>query len=129
MAGTRAGRAQGALAAAEFRLDMDEAALSRLFSSDDGPVAKDLARRAVQVDRRAKQHCPVDTGRLRASIAWRMARDASGLYAQVGTNVHYGIFIEFGTSRAPAQPFLRPAIAALGKGVTGGMLMVNEGEI
>lgn len=27
----------------------------------------------------------------------------------VGTNVHYGAYVEFGTSRMQAQPFLRPA--------------------
>ena len=28
----------------------------------------------------------------------------------VGTNVYYSVFVEFGTSKMPAQPFFRPAV-------------------
>lgn len=28
----------------------------------------------------------------------------------VGTNVYYSVFVEFGTSRSPAQPYFRPAV-------------------
>ena len=53
----------------------------------------------------AKELCPVDTGRLRNSITH--VGDGGSEY--VGTNVEYGPYVELGTSRAPAQPFLRPA--------------------
>lgn len=85
-----------------------------LFNSPSGPVALELARRAVAVERLAKRLCPVDTGHLRASINWRLARDARGLLAIVGTNVTYAPFVEFGTRFAHAQPFLRPALEAAG---------------
>lgn len=94
------------------QLRFDPAALERLFLSDNGPVAKDLQRRALQVDRQAKQLCPVDTGRLRSSITNQLAADHQGLYADIGTNVEYAVFVELGTSRAAAQPFLRPALEA-----------------
>lgn len=87
-------------------------ALDRLLESAAGPVAKDLARRAVRVDAAAKRLCPVDTGRLRSSINWRLAADARGLLALVGTNVHYAPHVEFGTFRTRPQPFLRPALQA-----------------
>lgn len=91
---------------------IDGAALDRLLSSPAGPVAKDLARRAVRVDAAAKRLCPVDTGRLRSSIGWRLAADSLGLLALIGTNVHYAPHVEYGTFRMRAQPFLRPALQA-----------------
>lgn len=90
-------------------------AINRLVNSPDGPVARELARRAVQVDRRAKQLAPVDTGRLRSSISWRLGSDGKGLFALVGTDVHYAPYVELGTSRMAAQPFLRPALEAAKK--------------
>lgn len=94
------------------RLVFNGPALQQLLVSPAGPVAADLARRAIKVDRAAKQLCPVDTGRLRASITWQIERDARGLLAMIGTNVEYARFVELGTVRAPAQPYLRPALGA-----------------
>ena len=53
----------------------------------------------------AKEKCPVDTGRLRNSISH--ARDDNAAY--IGTNVEYAPYIELGTSRMKARPYLRPA--------------------
>lgn len=85
-------------------------AMAELFFSVEGPVAKELARKAIQVDRRAKRLCPVDTGRLRSSIGNQLGRDAIGLVAIVGTDVEYAPYVELGTSKMAAQPFLRPAL-------------------
>lgn len=60
---------------------------------------------ALRVDREAKKRCPVDTGNLRASISM----DVKGIEAEVGTNVEYAPYIEYGTSRQKAQPFMTPA--------------------
>lgn len=90
----------------------DQQALHTLLRSEQGDIAKDLARRAIQVDRAAKQLCPVDTGRLRSSITWELGQDIQGLLAVIGTNVTYAPFVELGTRKASAQPYLRPALAA-----------------
>jgi HK97 gp10 family phage protein len=94
----------------DFSLRWDEPALHRLLEGPDGPIAKDLSRRAMKVHRVATRLCPVDTGRLRASITWMVTKDAMGLVAIIGTNVEYAIFVEFGTIYMEAQPFLRPAL-------------------
>lgn len=92
-------------------VQVDQAALAELFSSPSGEIAKDLQRRALQVDRAAKRLCPVDTGRLRSSITNELGNDG-GLVAVIGTNVEYAPYVELGTRNAPAQPFLLPALEA-----------------
>ena len=56
----------------------------------------------------AKSIVPVRTGKLRASIY-------SAIYAyfqfEVGANAPYAVFVEFGTSKMRAQPFIRPSVA------------------
>lgn len=94
------------------RFVFDEKGLDDLFESPLGDVAKELKRRGIRVQATAKRLCPVDTGRLRASITESLQRDIGGLVEVIGTDVEYAPFVEFGTSRAPAQPFLRPALAA-----------------
>lgn len=70
----------------------------------------DLQRLGLRIQNEARRLCPVDTGRLRASIIAVDGRDAAGIFVKVGTNVSYAPFVEYGTSRSPAQPFLRPAV-------------------
>lgn len=56
-------------------------------------------------EKNAKAICPVDTGRLRNSISHTQDGDS----AYIGTNVEYAPYVELGTSRMKAQPYLRPA--------------------
>lgn len=62
---------------------------------------------AGKVAKRAKEIVPVRTGRLRDSI---VASKSGKGEAEVTASAPYSIFVEMGTSRAPAQPFLRPAL-------------------
>lgn len=79
----------------------DEAALRRLLNGRQGGVARMLAAKAVKVTSAAKiiatEEGLVDTGRYRASIAWRLGQDGQGVYAEVGSAVPYAGFIERGT--------------------------------
>lgn len=92
---------------------IDGRALKALLEGEDGPVAAEIKRRTLQVERAAKRLAPVDTGRLRSSITHAMARDSRGLFGIIGTNVSYAPFVELGTRHAAAQPFLRPALLAV----------------
>jgi phage gpG-like protein len=87
-------------------------ALRALLEGPSGPVARDLTRRALRVESRAKALSPVRTGRLRGSITWALGADGLGLFAEVGTNVLYGVFVEIGTRYMSARPYLVPALAA-----------------
>lgn len=55
----------------------------------------------------AKRDCPVDTGRLRNSITHEVRMDEKATY--IGSNVEYAAFVEMGTQRTKARPYLRPA--------------------
>lgn len=73
----------------------------------------------------AQTNCPVDTGQLRASIYGRTEGALSG---RVFTGTEYAEYVEYGTTKMGAQPFLSPAaetvrpafIAAMGQIVAGG---------
>ena len=51
---------------------------------------------------------PVDTGRLRGSLSVRSA----GLSASVVSDCPYAAFVELGSGRSAARPFLLPALRA-----------------
>lgn len=57
----------------------------------------------------AKLLCPVDTGNLRNSITHQM--DEGEPAAIIGSAVEYAAYVELGTSRQRAQPYVKPAVA------------------
>lgn len=65
-----------------------------------------VAKAAEAVAEEAKRSCPVDTGALRSSIGVS-SKDMS---AQISAEADYAAFVEFGTYRTAAQPFLVPAL-------------------
>jgi len=90
-----------------------------------------LKKQAFKIELAAKEGCPVKTNRLRSSIStnWAGSSMSEGktggqamsgdgvkkpdgpkdLVYVVGTNVKYGPYIEHGTSKMSAQPYLFPA--------------------
>lgn len=99
---------------------------------------KALTMCGMVVERAAKQLATVDTGLLRNSITWALAGKKpavqsykadkpkngviqtgeysgtapdDGLSVYVGTNVEYAPYVELGTSKQEAQPYLKPAAA------------------
>ena len=96
----------------------NEAEMRQLLEGPNGPVARELAKRAMRIESRAKQNASgrpgpnVRTGRLRSSITWRLGQDSQGLYADIGTNVPYGYYLETGLRNGARYPFLQPALIA-----------------
>lgn len=96
-------------------------------------VAKNALRSAVgagaaEIRKEAKLHAPVDTGKLRTAVYQKQIREVSGQYQQVfyvgvragakrkkggvkdySQSAFYWRFLEFGTAKMAARPFLRPA--------------------
>jgi HK97 gp10 family phage protein len=75
-------------------------------------VAAVVAKYTHLITREAKARAPIDTGFLRSNIeadVSRVLRDAVGY---VISGADYSSFVEFGTSRMAAQPFMFPAYEA-----------------
>lgn len=70
-------------------------------------IEKGLIAIGLVAESYAKERCPVDTGRLRNSISH--AVDMSDNSAYIGTNVEYAEYVELGSSRRKARPYLKPA--------------------
>lgn len=66
-----------------------------------------LVRIGLQGESFAKKKCPVDTGNLRNSISNKVEMSEKSAY--IGTNVEYAPYVELGTRKMAAQPFLTPA--------------------
>lgn len=84
----------------------------RVVDGIDSAVGAALEEIGLLAENYAAKKCPVDTGNLRASITHEV--DAGGNAVYIGTNVEYAPYVELGTSRQKAQPFLRPAASEHG---------------
>lgn len=93
-------------------MKLHDAAMHDLLKSPAGPVARDLMVRGRRVQTRAKELVRVDTGRLRGSITVTPVTVDGELAVHIGSNVEYAGFLEGGTRRMPAYPYLQPALAA-----------------
>lgn len=69
-------------------------------------VSRALAAAAFKVQARAQQTAPYDTGHLRASIA----ASGGGLRWRVSAAAAYALYVELGTRKMSAQPYLVPAL-------------------
>jgi len=78
----------------------------KLLSKIDAEIQDRFLKSALLVERDAKRNCPVKTGRLKRSISHIIEKDK----AIVGTNVEYAKYVEGGTRRMAARPFLRKAL-------------------
>lgn len=63
----------------------------------------------------AKSRCPIDTGALKASLHMDKGKSKKPDIKQEvkispGKQEYYGTFVELGTTRQAAQPYLRPAV-------------------
>ena len=71
----------------------------------DSVVGRELTDTASNIEKEAKAITPVDTGRLKRSIA----AEVKGLEANIGTDVEYAHFVHDGTYKMEARPFLYEA--------------------
>lgn len=119
---------------------------AQLAEKYDQKINRLVRATAFKIEREAKKNAPVDTGFLRNSIYTR-TEDTSGdaaafarvvktrrglpgedLFPEVQQPRHneavvavgavYGIFLEYGTSKMAAQPYMTPAIEVVRPGFT-----------
>ena len=102
-----------------FSFIWHEAEAARLLQATNSPVGRMLARVAAKAETASKARCPVDTGRLRGSINWRIVLEGGVLTAIIGTNVEYAIYVHEGTRYMAGRPFLVEGVTqALAGGVS-----------
>lgn len=58
----------------------------------------------------AQTRATVDTGNMRRSISYESMDDFNGINVGVTGDAPYAIFVEKGSSRQEAQPFLEPSV-------------------
>ncbi len=120
-------------------VELDTRKLNALIRKIPGNVADAVAATAFAIERQAKINAPVDTGALRNSIYSRVGKSGgnqaetaasvasarpgtqmgvlpepeNATTAYVGPGVEYAVYVELGTSKRGAQPFLLPAARAV----------------
>lgn len=69
-----------------------------------------------------------DTGRLASNVEFEVATKSRQV-AVVGTNIVYGAYLEFGTSKMAARPWLMPSFRKASEGVAKELKAKLEGRI
>jgi HK97 gp10 family phage protein len=88
-----------------INLDKTIKKFGKLEGIDLMPEIKEATRK---VQRTAKDLVPVDTGTLKRSIKTKMySKQQSGVVYSI---LEYAPYVEFGTSKQKAQPFMIPAM-------------------
>lgn len=83
--------------------------VERVLRAESAGVQEALPLIGQEAVRRIRVRAPLDTGRLRRSYAYRVGQG----YVDVGTNVHYAAYQEFGTRFQDGTPHVRPAMEEL----------------
>lgn len=89
--------------------------LKKEFGETAEAITKELevgmTQACILVQGQAAINAPVDTGLLRGSIVYDVENDGDKIEGIVGTAVEYAPYVEYGTTRQKAQPYLEPALS------------------
>ena len=85
---------------------MNPEVLKQIIALVEKALEEAIPKAAYDMEAYAVRIAPVDTGRLRSSIHVTVEDNKITLSA----GVDYAPFVEYGTSKMKAQPFLRPAV-------------------
>lgn len=88
----------GTTASVTINTGQYENALRRALGRQSDDVRRAIVATGVDVVNRARELCPVDTGRLRSSLVWRAEGGGRTTGVVIGTNVDYAAAVEYGTA-------------------------------
>lgn len=109
----REGDRASAIAVANATLAIHAAAVRSIQDNDNGtPAIRYDPKRHVKVSLPGSPP-NTDTGRLVQSIKFETSD--KGLVGRVGTNLKYGVALEFGTKKMEPRPWLAPAVMSTEK--------------
>lgn len=114
-------------------MSMDVSAI-RALQADLGRrplVAVGLARQATRkagldVEREAKVRAPVATGFMQGSIGTDVVGNEHVTTVKIGPTAEYAPYVEYGTHRAAAQPFMGPAVDLVAPGFEAAIRAIGE---
>lgn len=98
--------------------------LDKLPGYMQAQASQAVRKAALDIEAGAKQIVPVDTGALKNSI---QTVNRGALSARVQTGVEYAPFVEYGTRRRTAKPYLRPAVEAVKPAFLAAMKQITKG--
>lgn len=109
----------------KFKIETNMEAFLRELSGNSesalNAASQELINTAYDVEAAAKENIKinetVDTGRLLGSIKTKHKKSNGLVEASVGTNVEYANYIEYGTKKMGAKPFLNPAFDSKTEGL------------
>lgn len=91
-------------------LDDLKAAFAKLDKTMQGQTLKNAVRAgSLPIQNTAVVRCPKKSGNLSRSIHTEITGTNTYVQADIGTDVEYAPYVEFGTIHQSAQPYLRPA--------------------
>jgi HK97 gp10 family phage protein len=88
-----------------LRADFDLKIAIIAAMAEDGKLQNALLEGGKLIETACKEFCPVDTGRLRSSI---LAEAVSEREVDVAPHTDYAAYVEFGTYKMDAQPYMSP---------------------
>ncbi len=92
----------------EYKVTLDTDKLDEIAGKLQLSLDEVMLGAAYEIEAQAKQIAPYRTGALKNSIATERVNE-NKIIARVGPHVEYAAYVEFGTSRMAAQPYLKPA--------------------
>lgn len=107
---------------AKFEIDGSDKFMSAIermpkFLNDEARQA--VKNRTLEMEANAKALAPVDTGHLRRSINSEIEEKGGSIVGEVSTGaLEYAPFVEYGTSKQAAQPFMTPSFVNASKNLT-----------
>lgn len=102
-----AGYSQG-LSASDLTVSIASDNTDLVLDALDRQILAGLERIGERARDHAREEVPYRTGNLHDSIGYSVS--SSDKTVTVGTDVHYASYVELGTWKMPARPYLRPAI-------------------
>ncbi len=100
---------------------------TRFYTDSQGRLRKGEPR-VPHTASAAGEYPMSDTGRLASNVEFTVASKAKP-QAEVGTNIIYGPYLEFGTSKMAARPWLMPSFIKAAKGIETELKAKLEGKL
>lgn len=89
---------------------LDKMAKKLIKATDPSKIRRVVAQNTSEMQSRAQDLCPVDTGTLKRSIMLEL--EDGGMTGVVKATAHYAEYVELGTRPMKAQPYMKPAFDA-----------------